>query len=165
MRKLLLLSLVLLFSGCSLFETPEAVYKDLNLVKENILIQKRITDTLLEAVQPQNDKQVEALAMKKLDVEQRFDRMASGLNRVVTYYQAEREVGYLINVLDFMQESRLRGLLLSRAEREDHNEFFEQNWTDKHEFEQDTAAFANQLVLADYHNFDRWMLRTTAGRR
>ena len=119
MRKLLVLPLLLLFmSGCSLFQTPEAVYKDLSLIKENITIQKRVTDTLLGAVQAQNDKQVKALAMKKLEVEQRFDGMAAGLNRLVTYFKADRQVGYIINVLDFMKESGMRETLLSQEERE-----------------------------------------------
>jgi hypothetical protein len=152
MRKLIISPLLLFFTGCSFFETPEVVYRDLNLIKENVLIQKRVTDTLLGAVQPQNDRQVESLAMKRLDVEQRFDRMASGLNRLVTYFKAEREVGYLINVLDFMQESRLRSLLLSQAEREEYNVF-------EKEFQE---AFIDGQLLVSFDDFDRWMLSSTA---
>lgn len=146
MRKLLILLFPLLFTGCSLFTTPEVVYKDLSLIKENVLIQKRITDTLLEAVKPQNDRQVEALALKKLDVEQRFDRMASGLNRLVTYFKAEKEVGYLINVLDFMKESRLKGLLLSADRKEQENEEMLVSYSD--------------LEL----DRDQWMYSTSEGR-
>lgn len=146
MWKLLVLPMLLLFTGCSLFTTPEAVYKDLELIKENITIQKRITDTLLEAVKPQNDRQVEALALKKLDVETRFDRMATGLNRTVTYFKAEKKVGYLINVLDFMKESQLKGLLLSQSGKEGTDE--------------------NLLVSYNDLQFDRgeWMFGTPAGR-
>lgn len=111
MRKLVILLLTvgcLLLSGCM---TPQVVYDDLALVKENIVLQKQVTDALLKGVQPQSDKQVEALAVKKLEVERRFDRMAAALNRLVLYFEAEREVGYLINVLDFMRETNLKGLL------------------------------------------------------
>ena len=143
MRKLLVLPLLLLFTGCSLFTTPEVVIKDLNLIKDNILIQKRVTDTLLGAVKAQNNRQVEAIAMKRLDVEQRFDRMASGLNRLVTYFEADQKVGYLINVLDFMKESRLKGLLLSQVERE----------------------YNDEELLVSYSNLvydcDKWMYDTT----
>ena len=84
--------------GCT---TPQAVHDDLALIKENVQIQKRIADTLLKSVVPQNDGQIEALAIKKLEVEQQYDTMAAAVNRLVMYYGSEQQVGYIINVLNF----------------------------------------------------------------
>jgi len=118
MRKLLLALSLLALVGCT---TSQAVYEDLNLVKDNIVIQKRITDMLLGSVKPQNDKQIEAIAIKTMEVEQRFDRMAATHNRLVMFFNAEREVGYIVNILNFMQDSSLKNLL-GQAEEEVRNE-------------------------------------------
>jgi len=107
--KVWLLGLLCLFMvGCT---TPQPVFDDLNLIKENIVIQKRVATMLLNSVKPQNDKQIEALALKIMDTEQRFDRMASAHNRLVMYLGADSQVGYIVNIINFMQESSLINLL------------------------------------------------------
>jgi hypothetical protein len=132
MRKLVLLALplLLLVVGCT---TPQAVNDDLNMVKENIIIQKRVASMLLFSVKPQNDKQVEALSTKTMETEQRYDRMAATTNRLVIYFNAERQVGYIVNVIDFMQASSLKNLLgLAEGERND--------------------AICNEILILDYSN-------------
>lgn len=108
MKKWLLGLLSLCLIGCT---TPQPICDDLSLIRQNIQIQKKVATMLLNSVKPQNDKQIEALALKVMEVEQRFDRMASAHNRLVTYFGADRQVGYIINIINFMQESSLRELL------------------------------------------------------
>jgi hypothetical protein len=118
MKVWLLGFLCLFVAGC---KTPQPVYDNLGMIKENIVIQKRVATMLLNSVKPQNDKQVEALALKTMDVEQRFDRMASAHNRLVTYFGADQQVGYIVNIINFMQESSLINLL-GQAEGESIND-------------------------------------------
>jgi len=108
--KVWLLGFLCLFivSGCT---TPQPVFDNLKLIKENIVIQKRVATMLLNSVKPQNDKQIEAVALKVMDTEQRFDRMASAHNRLVMYLGADGQVGYIVNIINFMQQSSLIELL------------------------------------------------------
>jgi hypothetical protein len=131
MRKLALLVLpLLLMVGCT---TPQAVHDDLNMVKENVIIQKRVASMLLASVKPQNDKQAEALATKIMDTEQRYDRMAAATNRLIIYFGSEKQVGYIVNIIDFMQASSLKNLLgQAEGERND--------------------GFCNEVLILDYSN-------------
>lgn len=118
---LVIIVFLLCLTGCTTLglTTPQAIHDDLALIKENVQIQKKIADTLLKSVVPQNDNQIEALAIKKLEVEQQFDMMAAAINRLVMYYGSEQQVGYIINILNFMQESSLKNLLTeAETERE-----------------------------------------------
>jgi hypothetical protein len=147
MRKLVLLALplLLLAVGCT---TPQAVNDDLNMVKENIMIQKRVSSMLLLSVKPQNDKQAEALATKTMDVEQRYDHMAAATNRLIIYFGSEKNVGYIVNVIDFMQASSLKSLLgLAEGERND--------------------AICNEVLTLDYSNLlcdTGWLPSAPTGR-
>lgn len=137
---------LLFIVGCA---TPQAVHDDLALIKENVQIQKKVTDTLLKSVVPQNDAQIEALAMKRLEVEQQYDIIAAAINRLVMYYKSEQQVGYIINILNFMQESSLKTLIGQvDVERNDNELVKEIN------FDQ---------AIADLSNFgDSWVSSTAA---
>jgi len=116
MKVVVLILICLYATGCT---TPQVVYSDLNLIKESISIQKEIADTLLDAVVPKNQKQVEAIMKKKMENEERYDRVVSALNRLVTYFQAEKDVGYLTNAIDFAKTSEIKKLFDKLRESED----------------------------------------------
>jgi len=116
MKAILLVLCLFMVVGCT---TPQPVYDDLGLIKESISIQKEIADTLLDAVVPKDQKQVEAIMKKKMENEERYDRVVSALNRLVTYFQAEKDVGYLTNAIDFAKTSEIKKLFDKLQERKD----------------------------------------------
>jgi hypothetical protein len=114
--KATILVLCLFMVACT---TPQPIYSDLSLIKENISIQKEIADTLLDAVVPKDQKQIEAIMKKKMENEERYDRAVSALNRLVTYFQAEKDVGYLTSAIDFAKTSEIKKLFDKLKERKD----------------------------------------------
>jgi len=140
-----ILPLLLLSIGCT---TPQSVYDDMNLIKDNIVIQKRVADMLLKNVKAQNDKQIEVLAAKVMETEQRFDRMAATHNRLVIYFKAEQKVGYIVNIINFMQESNLKNLLGQAEGNVRH------------------GALCSETIVLDYDNLvynNRWLSGTPEG--
>ncbi len=104
-----LLTIVLFFIiGC---QTPYVVHEDLELVRNSLVIQKQITDHLMDNVVPQNDRQVRAIAEMRLEIEQRFERMAAATNRLILYFQADKEVEFITHVFNIMSNSGLKRLL------------------------------------------------------
>lgn len=118
MSKWLVVPFLLLLVGCT---TPPVVFRDIELIKNNLVIQKQITDMLLSNVNPTSDRQVEAVANMRLRIEQRFDEMAATTNRLIIYFKAEKEVGFITNIIDIMLDSELKALF-GNARKEVGNE-------------------------------------------
>lgn len=97
MKKSIFASLLLVWCcGCV---TPQVVYENLDLVRENIEIQKDITDLLLsKVVKPNTPEQVEAIALQKIETEERWDKASKAINRLIIFLEAERYVDYAISV-------------------------------------------------------------------
>ena len=111
MKALALLAITLL-TGCSMLGTPEVVYEDLRLVRENAHIQQEISDLLLnKVVQPQNDKQAEAIALQKVVTAERAEYVSNAVNRLILYFRAERHVDFMIFVADYSEVGEVRALL------------------------------------------------------
>ncbi len=144
MWKWLAIPVLLIFTGCT---TPDVVYKDLGLIRDNIVIQQKISDILLRNVVPKNGAQIEALAEKTMEIEQRHEQMSSGLNRLIIYFKAEKHVDFIHRVLDFMQISEFDNLL-SDAEKEENNE----------SMDEDLLTRGDIVVYSEY---DHWVLSPT----
>lgn len=136
-----LLALVLFFTtGCT---TPDVVFEDLKLVRDNLVIQKQVTDHLMKNIVPQNDRQVRAVAEMKLRVEQRFDRMATATNRLIIYFEADRKVEFITNVFDIMLDSEFEGFL------------------SKKEVSNEEISVATNNGRVTYSEYDSWMLSSS----
>lgn len=136
-----LLALVLFFTaGC---QTPHVVFEDLGLVRDNLVIQKQVTDHLMKNIVPQNDRQVRAVAEMRLEVEQRFDKMASATNRLIVYFEADRKVEFITNVFDIMLDSELKRFL------------------SKKEVSNEEDLIATNSGRITYNEYDSWVLSSS----
>ena len=103
---------ILLATGCSMFGTPEVVYEDLRLIQENVQIQQEISDLLLnKVVQPQNEKQAEAIALQKVATAERTEYVTNAVNRLILYFKAEQYVDFMIFVGDYSEAGEVGALL------------------------------------------------------
>lgn len=114
MRKLALIC-VLMLSGCM---TSEAIYEDLELIRDNVEIQAELSKFLLEKVViPKSPKQVEAIAVQKVEVEERYEYIVHAVNRVILYLRAEMYVDLLIHVTDYVNAGNTKEMLEKVKER------------------------------------------------
>lgn len=113
MRKVVILLGFLFYTGCS----SQAVYDDLDLIRDNVKIQVDLSDLLLnKVIRPETPQQIEAIALQEIEIEERASRIVNALNRLILYLRAERYVDYAVYVSD--QLNLNLGDLLNKAQEE-----------------------------------------------
>lgn len=94
--------------GC----TPQVVYDDLDLIRENVEIQRDISVLLLEeVVKPKTSKQVQAIALQKVETEERWEYIVHAINRIIIYLEAEQYVDYAIFVANYTKAGDIEEIL------------------------------------------------------
>lgn len=89
MRKWILGLMLLTLCGCS---TSPVVYENMQLIKENYIVQKELADMLLESVKIQNQEQLEAVLKQRLELQDQYDQTIGAINRLVRYFEVEEKV-------------------------------------------------------------------------
>lgn len=109
MRKLVALLLILFVAGC---QSPQVVFDNLKIARDNLEIQQDIKEDLLNAIDPDGDFDImEAITQEKIEMELRNSAAADAMNRIINYLSADNTVDYMIAVFSFLQnDERVRDL-------------------------------------------------------
>lgn len=106
MRKLIAGLMLLTITGC-LTTTPQPVFDNLKIARDNIEIQQQIKEDLLNAIDPDGDFSIiEAVTQEKIEMEIRSVRTAEAMNRIINYLSATDTVDYMVTLLKFIQNDQ-----------------------------------------------------------
>jgi len=108
-RLLTMLLLVTFFTGC---RTPQAVFDNMQIVRDNFEIQREIQNLLLDAIDVNPDSYenpedayviAEAIAQQKIDAQVQYREIADAVNRLINYLHADTEVDYILSIISFLK--------------------------------------------------------------